>query len=118
MGSCSFEGRNVIIGAAAVFYGPVWRHLGLLATSMARWEEAARHSEDALAMNAKLGARPFTAISQHEYAARLLVRRQPDDRERAINLLDQALATASELGMKKRVGKDVEALRVGRGLEA
>jgi len=107
-----FAGHNVIIGAAAVFYGPVSRHLGLLAATMSRWEEAAGHFEEALATSARLGARPFTALSQHEYAAMLLARCQPEDREKAVNLLQQALATASELGMTKLV-QDVEALRSG-----
>jgi len=107
-----FAGHNIIIGAAAVFYGPVSRHLGLLATTMSRWDEAARHFDNALVMNAKLRAKPFEAYSQHEYAAMLLVRRQPGDWERAINFLDQALATASELGMKK-LAQDAKALRKG-----
>jgi eukaryotic-like serine/threonine-protein kinase len=107
-----FAGHNVIIGAAAVFYGPVSRHLGLLATTMSHWEEAAGHFEDALATSARLGARPFTAFSQHEYAAMLLARRQPEDREKAFSFLQQALATANELGMKG-LAKDVEALRKG-----
>ena len=105
-----FAGRTITVGSAAVFYGPVSRHLGLLAATLSRWEEAARHFEESLEMNEKMGARPFAAFSQHEYAGMLLARGQSSDRERAISLLNQALATARELGMQKLV-KDVETLR-------
>ena len=47
---------------------------------MERWEEAAQHFEDALAMNARMGARPWLAHTQHEYAVMLLARDQPGDR--------------------------------------
>jgi len=105
-----FAGRTITVGSAAVFYGPVSRHLGLLAATLSRWEEAARHFEESLEMNEKMGARPFAAFSQHEYAGMLLARGKPSDRERVISLLNQALATARELGMQKLV-KDVETLR-------
>lgn len=105
-----FTGRNITIGSAAVFYGPVSRHLGLLAATLGRYGEAARHFEDALDLNARMGSRPFAAFTQHEYGAMLLAHDQPGDREKAMSLLDEALATARELGMAKVVN-DVETLR-------
>jgi tetratricopeptide (TPR) repeat protein len=105
-----FAGRNIVIGSAAAVYGPVSRHLGLLAATMSRWEEAARHFEDALALSARMGARPFTAYAQHEYGVMLLARGLAEDRERANRLLDQAAAEASDLGMQK-ILDDIAALR-------
>lgn len=93
--------RIVVVGSATDCYGSAARYLGLLATTMERWEEAPRHFEDALVINAKIGARPFVARTQYEYACMLLTRGRPGDRKRALELLDQALATARELEMKK-----------------
>ena len=73
--------------------------LGLLATLLARWDEAEQHFNDALALNAKMGARPWEAHTQHDYACMLLARRHPGDQEKAQALLALALATAQELGM-------------------
>jgi predicted ATPase len=104
-----FAGHNIAIGSAAVFYGPVSRHLGLLAATLDRTEEAASHFEDALKLNAVMGARPFAAFSQHEYGALLLARGRLGERERGIKLLNEALATARELGMAKLI-RDTERL--------
>jgi class 3 adenylate cyclase len=67
---------------------------------MSRWEEAARHFEAAIEMNVRMGAEAFAARCQQEYAAMLLARAEPGDRERALELVAQALDTAEELGMK------------------
>jgi DNA-binding SARP family transcriptional activator len=80
--------------------GSVSRYLGLVATTTKRWEEAKLHLEDALAMNASMGARPWLALTQEDYARMLLARDDPGDRERAHELLDAALATYCELGME------------------
>ncbi|MFQ5593938.1 MAG: AAA family ATPase [Anaerolineae bacterium] len=100
-----YDGLNVVVGFAATCYGATSRYLGLLAATMSRWEEAERHFEDALEMNARMGARPWLAHTQHQYAAMLLARGQAGDRARATSLLDQALATAGELGMQALVEK-------------
>jgi class 3 adenylate cyclase/DNA-binding CsgD family transcriptional regulator len=94
-----YAGRAIVIGGGVVCYGAASRYLGLLATTMLRWRAAAQHFEDALAMNARMGARLWLAHTQHEYAQMLLARNQPGDHEQAEALLDQALVTARELGM-------------------
>lgn len=97
-----FSERHVVVGrAAAAYYGAVARPLGLLAATMSRWDAALEHFEAALTMHARIGARPWLAHSQHDYAAMLLARGRADDRRRALELLDLALATAQELGMTK-----------------
>jgi tetratricopeptide (TPR) repeat protein len=95
-----YAGRTAVIGNATACYGAVSRYLGRLAATMERWEDAARHFEDALAMNTRMGARPWLAHTQHEYATMLLARHQPGDCEKATALLNEALATARELGMR------------------
>ena len=98
-----FAGQNIAIGSAAVFYGPVSRYLGLMATTMCRWEAAAQHFDEALEMTAEMGARPFEALVQVEYGSMLLARRSQGDHEEATRLLNQGLATAKDLGMAKLI---------------
>lgn len=95
-----FAGRNVVVSAAAACYGALSRYLGALATTLERWDDAAQHFEDALAMNARMDAPPWLAHTQEQYAAMLLARAQSGDRDKAAALLDAALATARELGMR------------------
>ena len=95
-----FAGRNVVIGSPAVCYGALSRYLGVLATTLERWNEAGQHFEDAMAMNARMEARPWLAHTQHQYATMLLARDQSGDRDKAAALLDTALATSRELGMR------------------
>ncbi len=94
-----FAGRNLIAPPNVACFGAASRHLGMLAATMKRWPEAERHFEEALAMNARQAARPWLAHTQHQYAAMLLARNANGDRERAIGLLDEALAAAREIGM-------------------
>jgi DNA-binding NarL/FixJ family response regulator len=95
-----YNGYTVVVGATDVCYGAAARYLGMLAATMERLEAAAQHFEDALAMNARMGARPWLAHTQHQYARMLLARNQPGDHDKAMTLLDAALATAHELGMR------------------
>ncbi len=95
-----FAGRNVVVSNGAACYGALSRYLGALATTLERWDDAARHFEDALAMNARMDARPWLAHTQEQYATMLLARHQSGDRDKAAALLEAALATTRELGMR------------------
>jgi len=75
------------------------------AASMSRWDEAERHFQSALQMNTCMGAWPWAAHTQHQHGAMLLAQGQPGDRERAAALLNDALETASRLGMKSLADK-------------
>jgi tetratricopeptide (TPR) repeat protein len=79
--------------------GSVSRVLGILAATMSRWEDAARHFEDALEMNAEMGARPWLAHTRYDYGVMLMARGERGDRRRARELLEAANAAARELGM-------------------
>lgn len=88
-------------------YGAASRYLGVLAATMRQWEKAQRHFEDALAMNASMGAKPWLAHPQQQYAEMLLERGQPGDVEKALALLDEALAIGRQLGMHTLVERAV-----------
>jgi predicted ATPase len=92
--------RTVVIGNAVACYGAMSRYLGTLAATVGHWDTAAQHFEDALAMNARMEAWPWLAHTQYAYATMLLARNQPDDGDKATALLDAALRTARELGMR------------------
>ena len=100
-----YAGHTVVVGNAVACYGAISRYLGMLAATMSRWEEAEAHFEHALEMNARMGARPWLAHTQHQYAGMLLARGQREDRTRAMTLLDEALTIAHELGMQSLIGK-------------
>ena len=82
------------------FRGSISRYLGLLATTTQSWEEAELHFEDALATNGRMGARPWLAHTENDYARMLLARNGRGDRQRAQALLDVAQKTYRELGME------------------
>src|SRR5206468_12565927 len=67
-----YNGYTVVIGGGSVCYCAASRYLGMLAATMERWEDAAQHFEAALAMNTRMGARPWLAHTQHQYAVMLL----------------------------------------------
>jgi tetratricopeptide (TPR) repeat protein len=79
--------------------GSVSRYLGLLAIAMKNWDDAEGHFEDGLAMNERMGWRPWLAHTQADYARMLLARDGTGDSQRAAELLDRALVTYRELGM-------------------
>jgi tetratricopeptide (TPR) repeat protein len=90
-------------GAGAI--GSVSRYLGILASAMSRWDDARNHFEDALAMNERMGARPWLAHTQHDYARLLVARGAADDRTKGEALRATALATYRELGMAGPIAK-------------
>jgi hypothetical protein len=64
------------------------------------WEPAQRHFQDALAANARMGARPRLAHTKCDYARLLHARNGRGDRERAQALLDATRETYRQLGME------------------
>jgi DNA-binding SARP family transcriptional activator/tetratricopeptide (TPR) repeat protein len=79
--------------------GAVARYLGLSASTMERWDDAERHFGDALRVNERVGARPWLARTQEDYARMLLARATPGDQDRALQLLADARSNYRELGM-------------------
>src|SRR5262245_18571018 len=101
-----YADRNVVLGIGAwTCTGCAAGQLGLLAKTMQRWDDAARHFEDAIAANRRMGMRPWVAQYQFEYARALLSRDAPGDRERAVALLCEAEDSATELDLRELAGE-------------
>ncbi len=95
-----YEGRVVVVGSAVACYGAVSRYLGLLNTTMRLWDEAEQQFEEAVNLNTRLGAWPWLAHTQHQFAAMLLARGGSGDQRRAVTLLEEALKLAEDLDMQ------------------
>jgi DNA-binding SARP family transcriptional activator/class 3 adenylate cyclase len=91
--------RCAMVRFAVACWGSVARSLGLLSTLLEDWDGAVRHFEAAIDRNTALGARPFLARTQYDFARMLARRGGPGDGERAGQLLEAAGATSVELGM-------------------
>ena len=94
-----YAGYAVVASEWASF-GAASRFLGQLAATMGWWREAESHFDQALAMNARMGAKPWLAHTQFLYAQMLLARSAPEDVERARILLNDAWTIARQLGMR------------------
>jgi DNA-binding CsgD family transcriptional regulator len=102
-----YRGSNIQVGHLVSCYGAADRYLGMLATVLGDWERAEADFESALGLNHRLGARTWLAHTRYEYGRMLLARGRPGDRAAASNLLREALALATEIGMpalQARVG--------------
>lgn len=91
--------HNIVVGFTGASYGAAARYLGMLAATMTHWAQARGHFEEALAMNARMGARPWLAHTQYQYASMLLARRQQHEYEQAEALLAAAWQTTQALDM-------------------
>jgi len=93
-------------------FGSLALGLGVLATSLRRFDEAEGHFDVAIETERRMRARPWLAHAQHELAAMLLARGAAGDSERARGLLDDALTTYRALGMDSWAARG-EALAAG-----
>jgi tetratricopeptide (TPR) repeat protein len=98
-----YAGRCVV-NFALLCQGSAARPLGLLATSLSRYDDAERHFERALATNTRIGSPLWTAHTRHDWARMLLLRGRPGDAGRALELLRQALAAAEKLKLSVLAG--------------
>lgn len=95
-----YDGRNLLIGTTVACLGATASLLGLLATTLRRWDDAQRHFESALALNQAQGAEPALAHTRWRYAAMRLARQARGDAEAARRLLADARAAATRLDMR------------------
>lgn len=109
-----YERRNAI-GGDIISLGSVAHYLAVLARTLGAPADAERHFATALEVNLRTGARPYVAQSQYEFARLLLSRRAAGDRDRAMDLLDQAGRIATDLGMRSLIRR-ANALRASDGL--
>jgi class 3 adenylate cyclase len=94
-----YADRNITTGWGDVARGSAALYLGSLARMLGRLDDAQAHLELALRFNRRMGARPSVARTQFECARVAIARNEPGDRQGALRLLRESLATASELGM-------------------
>ena len=92
-------GNCNLLNWVEVCAGSASRQLGLLATTMSRWDDAARHFDNAIEMDTRTGARPWLAHTQIDFARMLTARGAAGDRDQARRLVTQACAIYRELGM-------------------
>ena len=95
-----YAGRNIIFGGNTLSCGAADRLLGMLATTMERWDTAEQHFERAITVDTASRSLPWLAHTRHQYAVMLLERKRPGDAQRAVPLLDLALKTSRDLGMR------------------
>ena len=93
-----FEDRNLVL-LNCLCLGPGSYYLGVLAATMDEPEVAAIHFERAASRCLAMGARPALANTRLALAELLVQRAGPDDLTRAKTLLEEASATARQLGM-------------------
>ncbi len=96
-------GQVGMVGNVALCYGSLAYPCGVLAACLEHWEEAERYFEQALAMNRKIGARPWDVRTRRAYARMLLDRKRPGDSARAAEQITAAMAEAEPLGMVREV---------------
>ncbi len=106
-----YADRNAVNPPAACI-GIVSRSLAVAAAVLERWSEAEHHFQCALRANSEMGARPWVARTNLDWAESLLTRDAPGDRERAAGLAGQAGRIAHDLGMPVIAGR-AEALAKG-----
>src|SRR5262245_39060465 len=94
--------RNVVASWwSPAYLGSMARYLGLLAATAGHADDAAGHFEQAIAANARMGARGWLAHTRADYARVLLDRNGPGDREHTVRLLAEARDAADELGLTR-----------------
>jgi hypothetical protein len=92
--------------------------LGMTALAAGDPDLAAIHLEEAISFSGEAGFRPQEAWSLHDYAALLLDRDAPGDREKATELQDEAIAIATDLGMKLLLERVLAQRSASGGLKA
>ena len=98
-----FAGQVAMVSNVVLSYGSFALSCARLAAVLERWDEAERHFTAALAMNERLGARPYLVQTRRSWASMLLDRDAPGDRERARELIAAGRAEAEELGMAREL---------------
>lgn len=93
-----FAAQNVLTSDRQC-WGSVAHYLGILATTLGRFDEAERWFERARQVHSRMGARPWVAHTAYRQARLLLARGAGGDARRADALLDEAGSIARELGM-------------------
>jgi DNA-binding CsgD family transcriptional regulator len=100
-----YADQNIITGSTDLTGGSVSYYLGLLATTMSRWDDAEKHFAGALAMNERWGIHPYIAHTKYAWAEMLMQCGKPGVGAWAREMVDEALALAEEIGMLRLAGQ-------------
>jgi DNA-binding NarL/FixJ family response regulator len=96
----SYADRNIVIArVGAHCLGPAAYYLGLLDLTLGQAEQAVRRFQHAVALAARLQARPIIARCHEGQARALLALDRPGARQQAATLLEQVAAISEELGI-------------------
>ena len=93
-----FSGQLCLTGYA-IFGGAVDHHLGTLALTLGRTDEAVQRLGSALDRHRALGAVSFTGLTARWLAHALATRGGPGDHDRAMALWDEAEALTDRYGL-------------------
>jgi class 3 adenylate cyclase len=97
--------------AGFVSVGSLHHPLGQLASVLGRWDDAVSHFETAIEWDERTGHVAVAPLTRQYCAAALLGRAAPGDRERALELIQQALDAGERMGCKPLV-EDCLALKL------
>jgi hypothetical protein len=94
--------------------GSVARYLGLLAKTLGQYDDAADHFTQAIDANERMGAMPWLAHTQCDYAQLILARKDRGDAQCGLKLVRDAIEMYRRMGMDTRAA---EAVALQRALE-
>jgi tetratricopeptide (TPR) repeat protein len=95
-----YSEQTVVVGNSITCNGAVSRSLAQLAAVCEEWDRAEEHFQHALALNQRLQALPWEALTRYQYASMLVDRARAEDRSRADALMTAAMESAQSLGMR------------------
>ena len=95
-----YAGLVIVVARAAGSNGPVDRILGLLAGTRGDLDQAVEHLERSVEIATRMGDRPGIAITRTDLAQALLARGGEGDRDRALELVSDAIGPAREMGAR------------------
>ncbi len=91
--------QGLVMTSGGATTGAADHYLGLLASTLGRFDDADRHFQAGAALHERIGAPTMLARTRLEWGRMLAARGNAGDADRAGALLHQALATARELGL-------------------
>ncbi len=109
---------GIYIRLTSNYLGSADRTLGAMAGILGRHDEAESHFEAAIDLDMRLGALGWLPRTQCDYARMLLARSAPDDRAKALALLDEAMQTSQRLGLKGWLDECIQVKLAAQGLDS
>jgi hypothetical protein len=91
--------NQFVTAGPVTFLGSVAQYLARLAVTARNLDEADTHFAAAAAAHTRVGAPAWLVRTQVDWSSMLLTRQRDGDAHKAVELLDQALATARELAL-------------------